>query len=76
MNSSLRNKIVAVITGGGGGIAIATAMLSGHDGLEGRLYVAYRDVVGILTVCDGHTGADIIARQAIQRRRLRFAVEI
>ena len=60
MNSQLRNKIVAAITGGGGAIAIATAMLGGHDGLEGRRYVAYRDVVGVLTVCDGHTGADII----------------
>ncbi len=52
MNPQLRNKIVAAITGGGGAIAIATAMLGGHDG--------YRDVVGVLTVCDGHTGADII----------------
>lgn len=60
MNPQLRNKIVAAITGAGGAIAIATAMLGGHDGLEGRRYVAYRDVVGVLTVCDGHTGADII----------------
>ncbi|HDL6671128.1 TPA: lysozyme, partial [Yersinia enterocolitica] len=28
--------------------------------LEGREYVAYQDVVGVLTVCDGHTGKDII----------------
>ncbi len=53
MNSTLRNKIAASI--GGGAIAIATVMLSGKDGLEGREYVAYRDVVGVLTVCDGHT---------------------
>ncbi|HGM6996143.1 lysozyme [Serratia marcescens] len=59
MTPQLRNKIAAAITGGGGAIAIATAMLGGHDGLEGRRYVAYRDVVGVLTVCDGHTGADI-----------------
>lgn len=58
MNSTLRNKIAASI--GGGAIAIATVMLSGKDGLEGREYVAYRDVVGVLTVCDGHTGSDII----------------
>ena len=58
MNSTLRNKIAASI--GGGAIAIATVMLSGKDGLEGREYVAYRDVVGVLTVCDGHTGPDII----------------
>lgn len=45
---------------GGGAIAIAAAMLGGHDGLEGRRYVAYRDVAGVITVCDGHTGKDIV----------------
>lgn len=58
MEASLRNKIAAAL--GGGAIAIATAMLSGKDGLEGREYVPYRDVVGVLTVCDGHTGSDIV----------------
>jgi phage terminase large subunit len=54
MDSALRNKIAGAI--GAGAIAIATAMLSGKGGLEGREYVAYKDVVGVLTVCDGHTG--------------------
>lgn len=58
MNSSLRARISAAI--GGGGIAIATVMLSGNGGLEGREYVPYKDVVGIITVCDGHTGKDIV----------------
>lgn len=58
MSPAFRNKIAASI--GGGAIAIATVMLSGKDGLEGREYVAYSDVVGVLTVCDGHTGSDII----------------
>ena len=58
MSPALRNKIAASI--GGGAIAIATVMLSGKNGLEGREYVAYRDVVGVLTICDGHTGPDII----------------
>ena len=58
MNSSLRARISAAI--GGGSIAIATVMLSGNGGLEGREYVPYKDVVGIITVCDGHTGNDII----------------
>lgn len=58
MNSSLRNKIIAAM--GGGAIAIAAAMLGGHDGLEGRRYVAYRDVAGVITVCDGYTGKDIV----------------
>ncbi|WP_278399230.1 lysozyme [Hafnia paralvei] len=58
MNSSLRARISAAI--GGGAIAIATVMLSGNGGLEGREYVPYKDVVGVITVCDGHTGNDII----------------
>lgn len=58
MDTGLRNKISAAI--GGGAIAIATVMLSGKGGLEGREYVAYQDVVGVWTVCDGHTGSDII----------------
>ncbi|TBL37675.1 lysozyme [Hafnia alvei] len=58
MNSSLRARISAAI--GGGAIAIATVMLSGNGGLEGREYVPYKDVVGIITVCDGHTEKDII----------------
>ncbi|EME8509087.1 lysozyme [Salmonella enterica] len=53
-------KIKHLITGGAGAVAIAAAMLGGHDGLEGRRYIPYRDVAGVLTVCDGHTGKDII----------------
>ncbi|HID4130782.1 TPA: lysozyme [Pluralibacter gergoviae] len=58
MSPALRKSVMAAI--GGGAIAIATAMLSGKDGLEGRQHVPYRDVVGVLTVCDGHTGKDIV----------------
>lgn len=58
LSPALRNKIASAI--GGGAIAIATVMLSGKGGLEGREYVPYKDVVGVITVCDGHTGKDII----------------
>lgn len=58
MNQTLLKRISAYI--GGGAFAIAFAMLSGHSGLEGREYKAYFDVAGVLTVCDGHTGKDII----------------
>lgn len=58
LSPALRNKIASAI--GGGAIAIATVMLSGNVGLEGREYDPYKDVVGIITVCDGHTGNDII----------------
>lgn len=53
-------KVKHLIAGGAGAIAIAAALLGGHDGLEGRRYEPYRDVVGVITVCDGHTGKDII----------------
>ena len=42
-----------------GALVIAGLMLGGKDGLEGREHDPYRDVVGVLTVCDGHTGGDI-----------------
>lgn len=38
-------------------ISIASAML--YD-LEGTSYTPYYDVAGVLTVCEGHTGDDII----------------
>lgn len=58
MSPKLRNSIIGAL--GAGAIGIATVMVSGQNGLEGREYVAYRDVVGIGTVCDGHTGSDIV----------------
>lgn len=59
MNPTLRNKLVGAIVGGSGAITIAAAMLGNADGLEGRRYYAYQDVVGVWTVCDGHTGSDV-----------------
>lgn len=58
MPPALRNKIMGVSTAGA--LAIVGALLGGDDGLEGRKYVAYYDVAGVLTLCDGHTGKDII----------------
>lgn len=59
MNPTLRNKLVGAIVGGSGAITIAAVMLGNADGLEGRRYYPYQDVVGVWTVCDGHTGSDI-----------------
>ncbi len=58
MSSNLRNRLIAAA--GGGAIAIATVFLGGKDGVEGRIYEPYKDVAGVWTVCDGHTGTDII----------------
>lgn len=54
-------KLLATTGGGASALAIAFVMVSGNDGLEGREHYAYKDPIGILTVCDGHTGSDIIA---------------
>ncbi|MFM1333065.1 lysozyme [Yersinia enterocolitica] len=58
VSSHLMKKIYGVVAGGA--MAIAIALVGGSDGLEGREYMPYRDVVGVLTVCDGHTGKDIV----------------
>ncbi|HCC6224971.1 lysozyme [Klebsiella pneumoniae] len=63
MTPSMRNKLIGVIAGGGGAIAIASALITGptgNDGLEGVRYNPYQDVVGVWTVCYGHTGKDIM----------------
>ncbi|WP_158785166.1 lysozyme, partial [Pantoea sp. BAV 3049] len=57
LSNSLRNKLIA--TAGGGAMAIAVAFLGGSNGVEGREYTAYKDVAGVWTVCDGHTGPDV-----------------
>ena len=57
----LRKAVAAAI--GGGTIAIASVLItgpSGNDGLEGVSYVPYKDIVGVWTVCHGHTGKDIM----------------
>ncbi|WP_313079501.1 lysozyme [Atlantibacter sp.] len=58
ISASLRKKLLSVA--GAGALAIATVFLGGKDGVEGRKYEAYKDVAGVWTVCDGHTGPDII----------------
>lgn len=58
LSHGLRNKFLAAA--GSGALLIATLLLKGEDGFEGREYQPYYDVASILTVCDGHTGKDII----------------
>ncbi|HFV6232506.1 lysozyme [Escherichia coli] len=61
MPPSLRKVVAAAI--GGGAIAIASVLItgpSGNDGLEGVSYIPYKDIVGVWTVCHGHTGKDIM----------------
>ena len=61
MSPSLRKAVAAAI--GGGAVAIASVLItgpSGDDGLEGVSYIPYEDIVGVWTVCHGHTGKDIM----------------
>jgi lysozyme len=61
MSQKLKNSVIAVVPIGA--MAIASALITGptgNDGLEGVRYEAYKDVVGIWTVCHGHTGNDIM----------------
>lgn len=61
INQSLRKYVLSAV--GGGAIAIASALITGptgNDGLEGVRYQPYQDVVGVWTVCYGHTGKDIM----------------
>ncbi|EMB2734816.1 lysozyme [Serratia liquefaciens] len=55
ITSSLKKKLAGVAAAGA--MAIAAALIPSLEGVE---YKPYRDVVGVLTVCYGHTGADII----------------
>ncbi len=55
MSPVMRNRLLAL--SGAGAVAIAGTMITD---LEGVRYTPYYDVAGVLTVCYGHTGADII----------------
>ena len=55
MNDVLRNRLIAAASAGA--LAIAGVLVQWH---EGRRLTAYTDPVGVLTVCDGITGSDVI----------------
>ncbi|MGL9721539.1 lysozyme [Symbiopectobacterium sp.] len=58
MNPSLRNKMAGAAAGGA--IVMAAVLLQWHEGVK---YTPYRDSGGVLTVCAGHTGKDVIAHK-------------
>jgi lysozyme len=49
------------LAGGAAGAALLAAATAYTSHWEGRRHTPYRDVGGVLTVCDGHTGPDIVA---------------
>lgn len=48
----LKKRLIALIAAGAGAVTMATVAVSDF---EGRSNTAYRDVVGIPTICDGYT---------------------
>lgn len=56
MNSNAGKLAVGAVTAV---LAVAAAFVKPW---EGRIHEPYEDIVGVLTVCDGHTGADIQQR--------------
>lgn len=57
MDPKLKTTLKALIASGATATVIAGALMT-H--FEGRVYVPHKDPVGILTVCEGHTGWGII----------------
>lgn len=55
LSPQLKKSIAGVVSGGA--LAIAAVLI---EPLEGTKHVPYLDVVGVPTVCAGHTGRDII----------------
>ena len=65
-----RQKLIAQI--GAGAAALVTAFVAQHEGL--RLW-AYRDPVGVLTACYGHTGPDVQPGQTYTPAQCRELLE-
>lgn len=42
---------------------VMTAIIPQIQNFEGTKYTPYRDIGGILTVCSGHTGPDVVVRK-------------
>ncbi len=54
---SISRNVSKLVASGVGALLLATAMVKPMEGIE---YKPYRDVAGVLTVCYGMTGPDVI----------------
>jgi lysozyme len=46
--------------GAAGIVLVGASLVAFVGGHEGERLVVYKDIVGVPTVCDGHTGADVV----------------
>lgn len=53
------------LAGGAAGATLLAFTIHYSTGWEGRRYVSYRDVGGVWSNCDGHTGRDVHAGQRL-----------
>ena len=70
--SKANNITRSLIAAGAGAIAIAVSMIKP---LEGIKYVPYRDVVGVLTVCYGTTGPDVIEGKVYTKEECEYFLQ-
>lgn len=68
----MNNKILGGAAGATGAVGIAMALIMG---LEGNEYVPYQDVVGVWTVCYGHTGKDIVPGKNYTEDECKFLLD-
>ncbi len=70
--SKIANAARALALAGASAITIAVSMIKPLEGLE---LVPYYDVAGVLTVCWGHTGSDIIEDKTYTRQECEVFLE-
>lgn len=64
---NLKNRVLV-------GVVSAT-LLTGTAMLEGTRYTPYQDIAGVLTVCQGHTGKDIVKSKVYTKEECKALLE-
>lgn len=68
---SLKQKITVLV--GAGASAIALTVIAHFEGVR---YEPYEDVGGVLTVCYGHTGKDIVPNKTYTKEECNELLEL